>query len=197
MTSTAINLLTKSDPRLTKECMICREDVSENNILTFCNDKHSFCKSCLNDYEKSFKNEKPIICPYCRSIIHGKEEVTIINNKKEGLYRSFDFNNNIKIECNYVNDIKEGLYKEYYKSGDIKIECTYMNDKKEGLCKKWYDNKEKFYECNYVNDKKEGLYQQYYRNGKKYMECNYVNDKEEGLYQEWYENGEKILNIIM
>ncbi len=137
--------------------MICLENVFEDNILTFCNDKHSFCKNCLNNYLKSLdKNTTVINCPHCRNVIFGKEEVTMINNKKEGLYRLFHANDNIKIECNYVNDKKEGLYQEWNISGQKIMECNYINDKKEGLYKEWsnrigHGGWERI-ECNYMND---------------------------------------------
>lgn len=51
------------------------ENIPENKILKFCNDKHIFCKECMLDYVNSIVEDEEndmcinINCPYCRKKI--------------------------------------------------------------------------------------------------------------------------------
>ena len=121
------------------ECNICLEQFSESKILKFCNDKHTFCKECFENYVNTVdENKYGIRCPYCRNNIDYKikeDEITIINGKKEGLHKLYYKSGQLKIEANFVNDVLEGLYKKYYKNGKLhKIE-NYKNGKLDGFCK--------------------------------------------------------------
>lgn len=40
------------------------------------------------------------------------------------------------ISCNYIDDKKNGEYKEYHDNGQLRICCNYIDDKKIYLTKK-------------------------------------------------------------
>jgi antitoxin component YwqK of YwqJK toxin-antitoxin module len=61
-----------------------------------------------------------------------KEEYFMVNNKKEGIYKLYDYSTGfILSEKNYINGKKEGISREFYNE-KIFIETNYKNDKKYG-----------------------------------------------------------------
>ena len=56
------------------ECIICLDTFSENEIYKFCNNKHIYCKNCMNNYLKSISEKKEVKCPCCRNIIKIKDD---------------------------------------------------------------------------------------------------------------------------
>jgi antitoxin component YwqK of YwqJK toxin-antitoxin module len=126
-----------------------------------------------------------------------KAEYTLIDNKKEGLYKVFHKNEKLKSVLNYINDKKTGVYKEYDERENLLYECSYNDDKKNGLYKVYYRNSLSSAsssislsgvksEVNYIDDKKEGLYKEYNEDGSISKIYTYINDKKEGLYKEYY-----------
>ncbi len=158
------------------QCNICYEEIPECDIITFCNEKHTFCKTCFQNYVNSIleeeekyqeKEEKEIVCPYCRSDIPYKryfgfreDEETLVDGKRNGLFRSYYRNGQVKIECNYVNGEINGLHQTWYKSGEKHEECTYVDGKKHGIYQKWLKCGEKWFEITFANDKRK-LLQEY------------------------------------
>ncbi len=51
----------------------------------------------------------------------------IINNEREGEYKSYHENGQLEIICNYKNDKKEGGYKEYYENCKLREIHNYIN----------------------------------------------------------------------
>lgn len=55
-------------------------------------------------------------------------EVDVETGKKDGKYKSFYINGELRIETSYKNGEKDGSYEEYYENGQLKIETTYKNN---------------------------------------------------------------------
>ena len=55
-------------------------------------------------------------------------EVDVETGKKDGKYKSFYRDGQLKIKTSYKNGEKEGSYEEYYENGQLKIETTYKNN---------------------------------------------------------------------
>jgi antitoxin component YwqK of YwqJK toxin-antitoxin module len=91
-----------------------------------------------------------------------------------------DHNNtlNNNKNCFIFNKKKEGEYKMYYENGQLRKICNYINGKQEGK-EEIYDNgRYQLYEkCNYKNDKLDGEYKQYDKNRKVIIICNYKNNE--------------------
>ena len=47
---------------------------------------------------------------------------------------------------------KNGIYKSYLKNGQVKEEVNYINDKREGIYKTYYKNSKLYEEVNYIDD---------------------------------------------
>jgi len=130
-----------------------------------------------------------------------KEEVNLIKNMGValGIEQTSVFENFIKL-FNSISDTtkREGAFKEFYDNGNLKFEGTFANGELEGLCKQYYENGNLHFEGTYVNGKSEGLYKQYFENGNLDFEGYYVNDELNGSYKDFYENGDlqKIANFV-
>ncbi|MCK9404774.1 MAG: hypothetical protein M0Q26_15375, partial [Chitinophagaceae bacterium] len=58
----------------------------------------------------------------------------------EAVYRSFDKTIKEGWQCNYRNSTKQGLYKEWYENGQIKFSGRFKNGLATGRCQWWYEN---------------------------------------------------------
>ena len=111
--------------------------------------------------------------------------------------------------------LKQGVWKEFWNNGDLKSEVIYKNNKKEGLEIKWYDSpdcveqesyyknglldgpsiyyskkcKKDFFET-FKSGSKEGLELSYYPNGNIKAEGNFKNGHLNGYYRVYNKKGE-------
>ena len=113
------------------------------------------------------------------------------------------------------DSLKQGVWKEFWNNGDLRSEVIYKNNKKEGLEIKWYDSpdcveQESYYKngllegpCVYYSKKckkdffetfksgsKEGLELSYYPNGNIKAEGNFKNGHLNGYYRVYNKKGE-------
>lgn len=62
-----------------------------------------------------------------------RTKITIKDGKRNGAYRKFDYNQSIVLEeGQFVNDKKEGIFKTYNYTRELQSTETYLNDKLEG-----------------------------------------------------------------
>ncbi|MCB2220698.1 MAG: prolyl oligopeptidase family serine peptidase [Bacteroidetes bacterium] len=75
----------------------------------------------------------------------------------EGTYSSFDKHIKEKsLWCNYRTNTKEGEFKTWYKNGQIKSKANYADGLRHGLHEYWYANGQKESIQNYSNGQKQG-----------------------------------------
>lgn len=104
---------------------------------------------------------------------------------------------------------REGEYKNYFSNGQLKEEGFFKENKQEGLWKHWNENGWMNAEINFENGKKEKIFRTWYRNFPQLSsESEYKNNKKHGYTKTWsirgqltslvqYENGKRIYpNII-
>ena len=134
----------------------------------------------------------------------GKEKGStgVPNKGREGLWRFWHENGQLKQEGSYVNGEREGLHRSWHDNGQLKEEGSYVNGKAEGLYRMWHDNgqlegkgvykesegKEKG-STGIPTDGREGLWLFWHDNGQLEQEGSYVNGKLEGLFRRWHDNG--------
>ncbi len=196
-------------------CAICCDDFEENNILKFCNDKHTFCKTCFYSYLQTnldkninislFMNTK---CPCCRtnitinpSSVDGKhiiyynnnknimKKITLNNCKLEGLYETFYEDGNIHIVCNFKNNLKHGLYEEYFQNGQKKYERTYIHGKLNDVSYEWSESGLLKSEIHYKHNLTHGSHKIWYPNGALKMDLYFINGVQEGIQTSYNDNG--------
>jgi antitoxin component YwqK of YwqJK toxin-antitoxin module len=143
--------------------------------------------------------------------------VEIKNNKKEGLYQSFDINGNPErigeykngkrnglwkiwtdssyFEKNYINDILLGKTIEKLSNGNI-VYGQYKNNKEQGLWE-WFNKDSMILESAfYVEGKLNGEGKKFYSNGQIDYIGRYVDSKRTGICKWFYENGQLEQEIL-
>lgn len=144
-----------------------------------------------------------------------KAQGSYLNNKKEGVWRSYydggiletlaeyhegrktgisiqlNFNGQIQLEENYKNDILDGKRKLYHESNQGKLMYSeeYKNGKLNGTKIYYYENGLKMEESQWKEGKKDGLSKWYYQNGNVSIEYTYTMDIFSGPSKTYYGNG--------
>ena len=109
---------------------------------------------------------------------------------KNGVYKEFFNNGNIKIDGQYINGDKSGLWTEYFREGGT-MRIFYANENgKNGSINEWYKNGEKRYMVNIFKGKN-GLWTAWYSNGVKESVITYNQGEQEGIFSYFYDNGNK------
>jgi pimeloyl-ACP methyl ester carboxylesterase len=83
----------------------------------------------------------------------------------DAFYSAFDKQVKEEIQCNYHTNTKEGSYKEWYQNGQIKYIGTFKNGLRNGLCKSWYSDGQKEEEENWLNGQLHGNVKYWTRQG--------------------------------
>lgn len=126
------------------------------------------------------------------------QQLIFNNGILENEFKYFYSNKKIACEGNYLNNKLEGIIKSYYNDGKLYGTRFYKNNLKNGNHKYLYPNGKIELEHNFIDGIKNGLYQTNYPNGKTNEKFYYKMGKEDGVYQYYYENGqlwiEKIYN---
>ncbi len=113
-----------------------------------------------------------------------------VNDKKNGIWKSFYKNGNIKSEITYLKGVKRGYAKIFYEDGQIAEEGTWMEDKWTGKYKSYYKNGKLSYVWNYNEEGNRCGYQKYYyENGNIKIEGEWAEGKESGMIKEYYSSG--------
>lgn len=110
------------------------------------------------------------------------------DNRKQGKYKGYITNGNLKFVCDFVDGKMEGRYELYFDNGQLSITETYVNDKSSGEYKCFYDDEASTLECvcNYVDGKLHGKYKKYFTNGKIKFKENYLNGEIDGIRKEYF-----------
>ncbi|MCB0428743.1 MAG: toxin-antitoxin system YwqK family antitoxin [Flavobacteriales bacterium] len=117
------------------------------------------------------------------------EEGEYKDNLKEGIWKQYYCEGNLKNEITYVDDKPLGYAKFYYKTGKISEEGFWKNQKWDGAYKYYHENGNLAYEWNYENGRRQGKQVYYHPNGKVMIEGNWNGGKEDGEQREYYADG--------
>lgn len=94
------------------------------------------------------------------------------------------------VETDNGSFIKDGEYKKWYVNGQMKIECSYVKDSLDGGYKEWYQNGQKKTEGAKNIGKDIGAWTTWYEDGKKSSEINYTSDGvKDGTWNYWNREG--------
>ena len=89
----------------------------------------------------------------------------------------------------YIRQLKNGFYKGYSEEGELKIEANYKNYDLYGVWKMYYDNGNLAWEVNYLDGYKNGDYKQFYENGQLKLEGTIKKEKKNGEEKRYSEDG--------
>lgn len=100
------------------------------HLLTKIHYKHGIINGLLENYHY-FKN------PHKRII---QSSVMYVDGRKNGIYREYSRNGNLRLEWSYVNDSLHGLMIHYYNNGRISGIYYYIHQLRDGVTKLYYKN---------------------------------------------------------
>lgn len=118
-------------------------------------------------------------------------EGNYLNEKRDGIWKTYYINKNLKSKGAYTEDKKEGIWLEYYENGVLEKEVNYSNGKKEGLMKVYQRENVLKARVNYKDGKEDGVAEYYDEQGQIELKVNYKNGKEDGAL-EHYKDGQLV-----
>ena len=118
------------------------------------------------------------------------EEGSFVDNRKEGLWKHYMPNGELRSEIHYVRNRPNGPYTIYYTNGQIEEQGNWSKSRNTGTFKRFYENgnPQQIFAFS-DNGKRNGVQQYFHENGQLELEVNIVNGKEEGLMSRYYANG--------
>lgn len=130
---------------------------------------------------------------YLKYEVQDKDTVNIVdlNNMKQGVWREFWPNGDLKNETTYKNDKKDGLEIIWYDSPDcVEQEAYYKDGKLDGILIHYSKKCRKDFYEHYKNGIKHGLEVEYYSNGNMKAEGTYKNGNLDGYYKVYNRKGQ-------
>lgn len=119
------------------------------------------------------------------------EEGQYVDNLKEGVWKRFHSNGNLRSEINYAKNRPYGDYSIYYENGQLEESSSWHRNKNVGDFKRFYSNGQPQQEFFFAdNGKRNGQQKYYYENGQLALDVFIQNGKEEGEYKRYCENGD-------
>ncbi len=119
-----------------------------------------------------------------------EKEGNYLNNRKNGVWKTYYPNGVLKSEITYVNNRPNGYARIYYKNGKLSEEGVWKGTKWVGKYNYYYENGNKAYEWSFnENGKRSGKQKYYYESGKIRIEGDWQDGKENGVIKEYYEDG--------
>lgn len=118
------------------------------------------------------------------------EEGEYVNNKKEGSWKHYWPNGNMKTEIVYHHNRPNGAYKVFYENGQLEEEGIWERSKNIGEFRRFYENgkpQQEFYFAD--SGKRNGIQKYYHENGQLELEVNIINGKESGVMKRFNPDG--------
>ncbi|PKP52213.1 MAG: hypothetical protein CVT92_10085 [Bacteroidetes bacterium HGW-Bacteroidetes-1] len=140
-----------------------------------------------------------------------KAEGSFKNGLKNGIFREYDIQGNLKKIEKYVDDVRQEsaeevarleIRRDYYPGGKVKVEATYRKGVPEGIRREFDEKGEVVQSYIFRNGiivgqgiinaggLKQGYWKEYYANGMLKSQGNYSNDKRVGEWEFFYPKGE-------
>lgn len=119
-----------------------------------------------------------------------KQGESFYNQKKFNgeLFQTF-LNNDSVLLGKYVNGKKDGKWKKFYEDGNLKEIRNYENGVKNGKHLGFFQNGKKQFEYNLKDDKYHGLKKAWNKKGILIQKMNFIMGYESGSQKLWYDNG--------
>lgn len=114
-----------------------------------------------------------------------------VDNKKQGTWKRYYPNNQLKDIIRYENNRPKGDYTTYYENGQVEEKGTWVGNKNTGDFKRFYEDgtKHQDFEFNAAG-KRQGEQVYYWPNGQVMIQGSWNEGKESGYVREYYENGD-------
>lgn len=144
-------------------------------------------KKALGLYNEKGEKEGDWKYYYFNGQVKGEENYR--SGKQEGKETYYFDHGIVSSRANYKNGEADGEHITYYRDGVIKAIEQYQNGKLNGIRKSFTTTGLLQSEVTYVNGVQNGSFKTYHANGKVESEGKYVDDKLSGPYKAWYNDG--------
>lgn len=105
-------------------------------------------------------------------------------------YKHYEIQDKDTVNIIDTNNLKQGIWREFWSNGDLKLETSYKDGKKDGLEITWYDHPDCVeQEAFYKDGKLDGTVTHYSKRCRKDFFETYKNGVKHGLELEYYNNG--------
>ena len=130
-------------------------------------------------FYKKFSDE-----PFTGEVIDGLHKGQLRNGRKQGLWKYFGSNGQLRSKGKYKNGEREGFWIDYYTQlGSVWTKKNYENGKLEGDYETYYDSGALSRKGRFKNDMMDGLWVNYWENGQLHSKGRFINkEKRQG---EW------------
>lgn len=113
-----------------------------------------------------------------------------IDQKKEGVWKTYGANEVLLSEGSYVADKKYGMWKTFHRNGQVAKEVMIENDLEQGLEKKYFEDGQLKEEATYKDGFKEGKTIVYNASGDTAVVGTYFKDRRDGEWRYYNENNQ-------
>ncbi|MDZ4750984.1 MAG: toxin-antitoxin system YwqK family antitoxin [Flavobacteriales bacterium] len=118
------------------------------------------------------------------------EEGNYKDNRKEGVWRKFWPNGNLRSEITFEMGRPYGAYKVFYENSKIEEMGNWIDSKNIGAFKRWYSNGNPQQDFTFDSDgKRDGWQKYYHETGKTALELQVENGQESGICKRYNEDG--------
>ncbi len=121
------------------------------------------------------------------------EEGSYTDDRKEGIWKRYFYNGNMRSEITYNADRPNGSYTVYYENGQVEERGNWARNKNTGEFRRFHNNG-KPQQVFYFTDKglRNGMQRYYHENGQLALEVSILEGKEEGRMRRWDEKGKLV-----
>ena len=132
---------------------------------------------------------RPINGP--RSERHVTDEL----GRRQGSWKYYYPNGEIREEINYVNNLMEGHNTKYFQGGKMQIEANYLGGRKDGEYKRYFLSGQVAVEGEYVYGQRDGKWTDYYEDGQTKSEREYKKGIRDGSWKSYDRKGNLLSDI--
>ena len=129
------------------------------------------------EYNEKGEVEKSFIFRYGKIIGEG---IFTDSGQKQGAWKEYYDDGNLKAEGNYKNDLKDGGWKYYYKNGNLEEKGKYINNLPESTWFWYYSEGELLREEHFYNGLSDGMLTEFDKEGNIITQGDYLEGKKEG-----------------
>jgi antitoxin component YwqK of YwqJK toxin-antitoxin module len=123
--------------------------------------------------------------------------VTDKQGLKQGAWKVFDEEGNLKYSGRFADGIPVGVFTYYYPRGDVKAVLTHFDNGKTVYAKNYYPGGKLMAEGKYVDQKKDSVWHYFNaEDGSLSLEERYVNTIKDGVWKTFYPTGQVAEEII-
>lgn len=110
--------------------------------------------------------------------------------RREGLWREFFEDGELRRSLTYQGGIEHGPLREYESGGTRIANGSYSHGARHGGWKEWHPNGEQSRSAVYVGGRLDGLEIRWWPNGQRSRETHWIHGLRHGLERDWHENGQ-------